>query len=171
MSETLTFANAISPGELRTFAGHFATGVAVVTTTDPGGALHGVTITAVTSLSLEPPLFLICLDQRSNTLAALLESGHFVLHFLSREQAAISRVFASKQSDKFAEIRHRPGRRGSPIIEDVVAAAECSIREVCPGGDHSIIIGAVDHVHVHGGEPLLYHRGAYAALECERKVA
>ncbi|WP_029350929.1 flavin reductase family protein [Bosea sp. 117] len=172
MSETILSADpAIAPGELRAFAGHFATGVAVVTTTHPDGQFHGVTINAVTSLSLTPPLFLICLDHRSNTLGALLASRHFGLHFLAREQTEISRVFASKQEDKFAAVPHRPGRHGSPLIEGVVAAAECSVSEICPGGDHTIIIGAVDQVHVFGGEPLLYHRGAYAALERERMVA
>lgn len=161
----------LSPGELRAFAGHFPTGVAVVTTAHPDGPLHGVTINAVTSLSLTPPLFLICLDHRSNTLGALLASGHFGLHFLAREQTELSRLFASKQEDKFAGIAHRRGGRGSPLIEGVVAAAECSVSEICPGGDHTIIIGAVDHVHVFGGEPLLYHRGTYAALERERMVA
>lgn len=164
-------AAAISPTELRGFAGHFATGVAVVTTLHPGGEPCGVTINAVTSLSLDPPLFLICLDHTSKTLDALQRSGHFGLHFLSREQTEISRVFASKQDRKFENIGHRPGRRGSPLIEGVVAAAECRVRELCPGGDHTIIIGEVEQVHVHGGEPLLYHRGAYAALEGERMVA
>jgi flavin reductase (DIM6/NTAB) family NADH-FMN oxidoreductase RutF len=162
---------AISAGELRTFAGHFATGVAVVTTLHADGEPCGVTINAVTSLSLDPPLFLICLDHKSKTLGALLASRHFGLHFLSREQTEISRVFASKQERKFESISHRPGRRGSPLIEGVVAAAECRVSELCPGGDHTIIIGEVETVHVHGGEPLLYHRGAYAALEGERMVA
>lgn len=162
---------AISPGELRSFAGHFPTGVAVVTTVQPDGAPCGVTINAVTSLSLDPPLFLICLDHRSNTLGALLQSGHFGLHFLAREQTEISRIFASKREDKFASVSHRPGRRGSPLIEGVIAAAECRVSELRPGGDHTIIIGEVEQVHVHGGEPLLYHRGAYAALQGERMVA
>jgi flavin reductase (DIM6/NTAB) family NADH-FMN oxidoreductase RutF len=161
----------ITSGELRSFAGHFATGVAVVTTRSPEGELCGVTINAVTSLSLDPPLFLICLDHKSNTLAALLGSGHFGLHFLSREQAEISKIFASKRPNKFDEIDYTIGEGGSPLIDGVLAAAECRLSEICAGGDHTIIIGQVEKVHVHGGEPLLFHRGAYAALECERMVA
>lgn len=162
---------AISSGELRAFAGHFATGVAVVTTVHPDGELCGVTINAVTSLSLDPPLFLICLDHKSKTLGAVLASGHFGLHFLSREQTEISKIFASKQENKFEKVGHRFGAHGSPLIEGVLAAAECRLSEVCAGGDHTIIIGGVEKVHLHGGEPLLYHRGAYAALEAERMVA
>lgn len=161
----------ITSTELRAFAGHFATGVAVVTTRSPEGELCGVTINAVTSLSLEPPLFLICLDHKSNTLGAVLASGHFGLHFLARGQTEISKVFASKRPDKFDNVDFRFGGNGSPLIDGVLAAAECRLSEICPGGDHTIIIGEVDRVHLHGGEPLLFHRGAYAALEGERMVA
>lgn len=160
----------ITATDLRAFAGHFATGVAVVTTRNPEGELSGITINAVTSLSLSPPLFLICLDHASKTLASLVASGHFGLHFLSRDQTAISNVFASKREDKFAEVDYALGENGSPIIEGVLAAAECRLTEVCAGGDHTIIIGQVERVRIHGGEPLLYHRGAYAALE-ERAAA
>ena len=158
----------INPTDLRSFAGHFATGVAVVTTQSPDGALSGVTINAVTSLSLTPPLFLICLDHKSNTLASIFASGHFALHFLAKDQTHVSRVFASKSDDKFAEVDHRIGKTGSPIIDGVLAAAECRLAEICAGGDHMILIGQVETIHMHGGEPLLFHRGAYAAIEPER---
>ena len=100
----------------------------------------------------------------------MLASGKFALHFLAKGQTGISRVFASKGVDKFAEVDHSIGENGSPIIHGVLAAAECSLAEMCLGGDHAIIIGQVEKVHIHGGEPLLYHRGAYAALE-ERLAA
>ena len=158
-------AASITPTDLRSFAGQFATGVAVVTTRGPDGELAGVTINAVTSLSLTPPLFLICLDHKSNTLGAVLSSGKFALHFLARGQTEVSKVFASKSADKFAEVDHMIGQNGSPIIAGVLAAAECSLAEICPGGDHTIVIGQVEKVHINGGEPLLYHRGGYAALE------
>ena len=161
----------ISTGEFRSFAGHFATGVAVVTTVHPDGDLCGVTINAVTSLSLDPPLYLICLDHKSKTLNAVLESRHFGLHFLSREQTEVSAIFASKQPNKFEKIQHSFGTLGSPLINGVLAAAECRLSDVCGGGDHTIIIGGVERIHLFGGEPLLYHRGAYAALEDKRMVA
>lgn len=171
MSETTSAPAAVSATELRAFAGHFATGVAVVTTAHPDGALHGLTLNAVTSLSLDPPLYLVCLDHRSNTLKALKESGHFAVHFLDRSQSEISRVFASKQEDKFAGVEHIVGESGSPLIRGVLAAAECRLSEICAIGDHMIVIGEVQRTHVFGGEPLLYHRGGYTALEAERKVA
>jgi flavin reductase (DIM6/NTAB) family NADH-FMN oxidoreductase RutF len=161
----------ITSTDLRAFAGHFATGVAVVTTRSPEGDLSGVTINAVTSLSLTPPLFLICLDHKSTTLGAVMASGRFALHFLAKNQTAISKIFASKSADKFAGVDHMIGESGSPIITGVLAAAECSLAEICVGGDHTILIGQVEKVHIHGGEPLLYHRGVYAALEGERLAA
>ena len=161
----------ITSTDLRAFAGHFATGVAVVTTRSPEGDLSGFTINAVTSLSLTPPLFLICLDHKSTTLGAVMASGRFALHFLAKNQTAISKVFASKSADKFAGVEHTIGESGSPIIKGVLAAAECSLAEICVGGDHTILIGQVEKIHIHGGEPLLYHRGGYAALEGERLAA
>jgi len=167
----MSLSAAVTSDDLRAFAGHFATGVAVVTTTTLEGEPTGVTINAVTSLSLDPPLFLICLDHTSNTLGSVLTSRHFALHFLAREQTAVSKIFASKGADKFAQVPHAFGHSGSPIIRGVLAAAECRVSEVCPGGDHTIIIGEVEKIHIHGGEPLLFHRGAYAAIEAERAVA
>ncbi|RXF70976.1 flavin reductase family protein [Hansschlegelia zhihuaiae] len=155
----------VSPDELRTFAGHFATGVAVVTSRSPDGTLCGVTINAVSSLSLDPPLFLVCLDHRSNTLGSVLESRRFGLHFLARDQARLSQVFASKVTDKFAAVDHEISANGVPLLGGVLAAAECRVTEVCPGGDHTIVLGAVEAIRANGGEPLLYHRGAYAALK------
>lgn len=154
----------VSASELRAFAGHFATGVAVVTSRSPDGTLCGVTINAVSSLSLDPPLFLVCLDHGSNTLGAILESRRFGLHFLSRDQTRLSQVFASKEADKFASVEHDVGGSGVPLLRGTLAAAECRVTDVCTGGDHMIVLGAVETVRMSGGEPLLFHRGAYAAL-------
>lgn len=155
----------VEPAELRLFAGHFATGVAIVTTRDRSGRNHGITINAVTSVSLDPALLLICLDNRSNTLPALLESGCFCLHVLGAHQVQLSRTFASKHDDKFSAVEFQAGPTGSPVLDGVVAASECRVTAVHPGGDHTIIVAAVERVHVAGGEPLLFHRGAYANLE------
>lgn len=155
----------VEPAALRHFAGHFPTGVAVVTTRDRSGKNHGITINAVTSLSLDPALLLICLDNRSNTLPAVLESGGFCLHFLSAHQMHLSRTFASKHEYKFSTVEFQTSPNGSPVLEGVVAASECRVTAVHPGGDHTIIVAAVEQVHVAGGEPLLFHRGAYANLE------
>lgn len=156
---------AVPSSDLRLFASHFTTGVSVVTTRERSGMCRGITLNAVTSLSLDPPLYLICLHNRSNTLPAIRDSGSFCLHFLAADQAELSSIFASKQDDKFSTVDYRIGSSGSPILEGVLAASECRVTEMMPGGDHTIVIGIVERVHVSGGDPLLYHRGAYANLE------
>ncbi|GLK56412.1 flavin reductase (DIM6/NTAB) family NADH-FMN oxidoreductase RutF [Methylopila capsulata] len=156
---------AVSPSDFRSFADQFATGVAVVTASGPEGEKSGVTITGVTSLSLDPPLYLVCLDNGSNTLGLVREAKAFALHFLTKDQSDISRVFASKQADKFSGVGHAIGETGSPIIHGVLAAAECVVLRITAIGDHTIVVGEVKATTVNGGEPLLYHRGAYAALE------
>lgn len=158
-------AETVQPSDLRQFASHFPTGVAVVTTRDRNGKSYGVTINAVTSLSLTPPLLLICLDNRSNTLTAISESGTFCLHYLEANQSHISRVFASKSDDKFAEISARMSDGGNPVLDGVLAASECRVTQTYPGGDHTIIVGMVETIQMGGGEPLLYHRGGYACLD------
>ena len=167
----MAVARIVEPSELRAFAGQFPTGVAVVTTRDPGGRNHGVTINAVTSLSLEPALLVICLDNSSNTLRALLDSGSFCLHFLGAHQEHLSRAFAVKDDDKFGQIPFEVGLSGSPILGDVVAAGECRVQAQHPGGDHTIIVAAVERVHVAGGEPLIFHLGLYVNLELQKLAA
>ena len=163
--------NFIQPSELRAFAGNFATGVAVVTTRDAGGRCYGLTMNAVTSLSLNPPLLLICLDNASSTLRALEESNHFCLHFLAADQQPISNLFSTKVDDKFASLTYSIGEFGSPVLFGVVAAGECQVASKYPGGDHTIVVGAVRAMSVSGGEPLVYHRGQYASLVGHRKSA
>jgi flavin reductase (DIM6/NTAB) family NADH-FMN oxidoreductase RutF len=146
---------------LRIFASSFVTGVAVITARTRETRCHGLTVNSVTSLSLQPPLYLICLDRRSNTLTAVLDSKRFAINFLASHQANISQQFASKNTDKFNDLDYRLGKLGCPLLDDVVAACECRVRAVHPGGDHTIIIGKVEHIHIFGGEPLVFHKGKY----------
>ena len=152
------------PLDLRSFAARFPTGVAVITTRNRSGKPQGLTISAVTSLSLEPPLFLICLSKQSNTLAALRESGAFGINFLARSQAALSRLFASKSDDKFADVDYREGALGNPLLNGAIAHGECSLQTIHDGGDHAIVLGRLASTEVHEGEPLVYCGGRYAAL-------
>lgn len=150
--------------DLRQFASQFAAGVAVITTRDQHGNRTGVTMTAVLSLSLSPPLFLVSLANNSNTLSSIAESGHFCINFLSQDQADISRTFASKGENKFAEVAYSTGVTGSPCIHGAVAHGECEVQDRHPAGDHTILIGRVVRTAVNGGSPLVYHSGKYASL-------
>jgi flavin reductase (DIM6/NTAB) family NADH-FMN oxidoreductase RutF len=156
---------AMQAAELRHAAGHFATGVAVITTRDENGEFYGLTMNAVTCLSLEPPLFLICVDNKSDTLPVLLESRVFAINILAHDQETLSRVFASKGKDKFEGIGYHIGETGAPLLNDTLAAIECRISETYPGGDHVVILGRVERIEVNDkSEPLLFYRGGYAEL-------
>lgn len=149
---------------IRQFASCFATGVAVITTKDNAGKLYGLTMNAISSLSLDPPLFLICVDKRSNTLAPILESKAFAINILARGQEAISNVFAGKSEDKFANVKYHLGSHGMPLIDGAHGAAEFSVHADYPGGDHVIIVGALRAVDTGAVDPLLYFRSKYGAF-------
>ncbi|WP_460146773.1 flavin reductase family protein [Pseudomonas sp. S2_A02] len=151
--------------DLRKFAGQFAAGVSVISTADDEGLCAGITMTAVMSLSLTPPLFLVSLDNNSKTLTAILDNGHFCINFLSKDQSTVSQLFSSKSDDKFDNVSFYKGITGSPCLEGALAHGECEVHESYSGGDHTIIIGRVINTAINGGEPLVYHSGKYATLE------
>ncbi len=148
----------------REVVSHFATGVAVITASGPDGP-RGLTTNAVTSLSLDPLLMLVCIDNAARTLPAIRDSGQFAINILEAGQEDLSRLFASKVpvDAKFAGIDHSLDH-GPPILHGVLAWLACDVRELLPGGDHTIAIGTVTALHHGHGAPLLWYRGAYALL-------
>jgi 3-hydroxy-9,10-secoandrosta-1,3,5(10)-triene-9,17-dione monooxygenase reductase component len=158
---------AVSGDEFRHAIGHFATGVTVITSVGPGGEPVGTTASAVSSLSLDPPLILVCFDRASRTLEAIRGHGAFVVNVLAEPQRHLSANFARRGlAAAWEGVRHRPGRTGSPRLEDVLAALECTVADSLPGGDHEIIVGRVQAVETSAGgaAPLVYWRGAYGSL-------
>ncbi|OOG53221.1 flavin reductase family protein [Polaromonas sp. C04] len=151
----------LDPANLRQFAGQFPTGVAVVTAYDGTDRLHGLTLNAVTSVSLNPPLYLVCLSNTSNTLNAIMENRMFGINFLSEGQQAVSRVFASKSDNKFDSIPYLRGHERVPLLQDAVATAVCRVEDVFPGGDHQIVVGRLESYDIAGGHPLMFHKGQY----------
>lgn len=150
---------------LRTFAGHFATGVTVLTTRDAAGKPYGLTMNAVSCVCLEPPLFLACVDKKSATLAPLTGSGVFALNILALDQDKISNAFASKGEDKFASVATTDGVLGLPLIDGALAAAEFRVRQSVEAGDHVIVIGEAVSTATRDTMPLMYFRGKYGALK------
>jgi len=149
----------------RSALGSFATGVTIVTTNAPDGSPLGVTISALSSLSLEPTLVLYCLGRKTANVDDYLAAGRFAINILAEEQLALSETFASQQADKFDGVDHSPGDNGCPIIADCLAIMECSIVDTFDGGDHIIVVASVDKVQVDGArDPLLHYRGGYAAI-------
>ena len=167
MSALSTAAAEISAAEFRHAVGHFATGVTVVTSIGPDGVPVGTTANAVSSLSLDPPLILVCFDRASVTLEAVRSHGAFAVNVLAAPQQHLSANFARRGlAAAWDEVRHRPGSTGSPRLHGVLAVLECTVEHRLPGGDHEIVVGRVREVETAGDgvAPLLYWRGAYASL-------
>jgi flavin reductase (DIM6/NTAB) family NADH-FMN oxidoreductase RutF len=158
----------VTAAQFRQAMGHFASGVTVVTSVDVGGEPVGTTANAVSSLSLDPPLVLVCFDRASLTLAAIRHHGAFVVNMLAAPQRHLSANFARRGfAAVWDGVRHRPGFSGSPRLHDVLAVLECTVEYRLPGGDHEIIVGRVRDVEVgeEGTAPLVYWRGGYALLD------
>ncbi|MGZ4166231.1 MAG: flavin reductase family protein [Solirubrobacteraceae bacterium] len=152
------------PETFREVFGRFATGVAVITSAGPAGA-GGMTANALCSLSLEPLLALVCFENRARTLPIVREAGRFAVNVLSADQEELAGVFASKlpESEKLEGVPHRL-EHGVPVIEGALAWAVCELRELMPGGDHTIAIGEVLSLGLGDGVPLLWFQGRYHAL-------
>lgn len=143
--------------------GCFASGVTVVTTIDPNdGNPQGVTVSAFSSLSLDPPLVLFCLGNATASLPAFRANGRFVINVLAEGQRDLSLRFAGRGTDKWAGVEHGAGLEGLPVLAGCLAHLQCSLHQVVEGGDHTIFIGRVEQLdHSEGGAPLVYFRGAY----------
>ncbi len=148
----------------RSAIGHFASGVTVVTSRGERGP-SGLTASAVCSLSLDPLLMIVCIDNGSRTLEAIRRSRRLAVNVLARHQEGVAATFASKapEPDKFSEVPHTE-RDGTPVLDGVVAWLTGAVRELVPGGDHVIGVAEVEAVGAPGGEPLVYFRGAYHTL-------
>jgi flavin reductase (DIM6/NTAB) family NADH-FMN oxidoreductase RutF len=154
----------VAPDHFRQVIGRFPTGVTVVTAVGPEGPV-GMTANAVTSLSLEPLLLLVCFDNGSRTLPVVRGSERFGVNVLARGQEALARRFAGKlpEAEKFAGVPHTMDD-GVPVIEGAHAWMGCDLERLVPGGDHTIGIGAVRAAEIGVGEPLVWHAGRYSAL-------
>jgi flavin reductase (DIM6/NTAB) family NADH-FMN oxidoreductase RutF len=157
-----------SAKEFRSTVGAFATGVTVVTTRGEEHA-YGMTANAFSSVSLDPPLILVCVINPSEGAEHIASNGVFAVNILSVAQEPLSRYFASrdrpKGRDAFAEVPHRFAASGSPILEGSAAFLDCRLHTTHEAGDHLIFIGEVLELEVNGGhEPLLFHGGGYRLL-------
>lgn len=161
LPETTSAPSPMTAGCVREFAGQFATGVSVITACDADGHYCGLTVNALTSLSLDPPLYLVCLDNSSNTLSAVLAEGAFGINFLRDDQRDIADRFAGKGPDKFSGVACRSGHLGVPVLVDALANAVCRLDHTVPGGDHRIVLGRPEDYEIHDGRPLLFFRGHY----------
>jgi len=152
--------------ELRNTLGRFATGVTVITTVDEKGELFGVTANSFSSLSLDPPLVLFCLDLKALSFDAFQTATHFNINILTDEQEELSSHFAKSGTDKWTGVNYGTSESGCPVLPDCITTLECSKRDVHDGGDHVIIVGEVENFSndSEGRRPLLFFQGRYNRL-------
>ncbi|WP_107676297.1 flavin reductase family protein [Agrobacterium sp. LAD9] len=158
---------------LKALMADMPSGVTIVTTLDGDGDPSGATLSAVMSLSLDPPLMLAAFDRRSNTLKDLQAVGKpFLIHILSGEQADLAMRFAGKGDAKFEGVAWTAGYLDTPQIEGASGVIACHVAEIIPGGDHVMIIGAVQNIHHDSTNPtLLYHRRSMFSTDRFQELA
>jgi len=162
--EPVASAGELDQGVFRNVAGHFASGVTIITTESDSG-LFGTTASAVASLSMDPPMMLVCLNRSSSTHDAIRERGRFAVNILALEQRDFATRFATKSADKFRDVPYIRSERGLPLIEGALASIECRVADTAPGGTHTVFIGEVLDAQSRPGEPLAYYRGQFGSLE------
>lgn len=155
----------VSQDEFRAVLGRFPSGVTVVTTKGDDGSDNGMTVSAFCSVSLEPPLILICIEKSASAHRALTTAEGFVVNVLSAKQEQLARRFAIVDIDRFEGVGFTRSTRGYAMLDDVLAVIECNRLSTYEGGDHTIILGEVEATRAEAGTPLLYYRGGYAQLE------
>src|SRR5581483_2761507 len=143
--------------EFRHACGRFATGVAVASVIDENGAAHGLTVSSFTSVSLHPPLVLICIGHDVTVIEPFRRASHFGINILREQDRDLSNRFATKGLDKFDRISWRPGRTGVPLIDCALGVMECETHQRIASGDHDILVGRVLATRVEDGLPLLYY--------------
>jgi flavin reductase (DIM6/NTAB) family NADH-FMN oxidoreductase RutF len=157
----------VSSSLVRQALGHFATGVAVVTSRAPHGAPVGTTASAVSSLSLTPPLLLVCLERSSQTLAAIRDHEAFAINVLAEGQEKLSVHFARRGTAAgWGDVSYRLTPTGNPQLDGALAVLDCELENFLYGGDHEIVVGRIVG-HEPGGRdlrPLLHYRGNYGSL-------
>ena len=158
----------MDPAEFRNAIGRFLTGVTVITTAHDG-ALHGITASAVASLSVDPPSLLVCLNKQSATRGAVTAAGRFVVNVLAADQAELAMHFASKSPEKFVRMEVGTSPHGLPRLPGALATLDCVVVAEVDGGTHSIFVGRAEAASASAGSgaPLGYFRGRFVQVEPE----
>ena len=160
----------LSSDQLRKILGHFATGVTVVTTRLASGQPWGFTVNAFTSVSLSPPLILVCVGHGGESFQVMSEAEYFAVNFLAEDQEELSRVFASRSQDRFERVPHGDSTHGAPLLHGCLGFLECRKTASHAHGDHTILIGEVLAGEARGGSPLLFYRSSYGRMETLKPV-
>ena len=152
--------------KFRDTVGYFATGVTIITTLDREGGPVGLTVNSFSSLSLDPPLVLFCLDRNVQSVEAFHANRHFAVNVLSEEQEEVSRRFSQTGAEKWRGLAFDTWETGCPILRGCIANIECGVESIFEGGDHVVIVGGVVRMNQEDGEvrPLTFFRGNYGGI-------
>ncbi|MBM7599221.1 3-hydroxy-9,10-secoandrosta-1,3,5(10)-triene-9,17-dione monooxygenase reductase component [Virgibacillus halotolerans] len=154
----------MNPKEFRNTMGNFATGVTVITTSK-GEELIGMTANSFSSLSVDPPLILVCIDKKSTSMRAFSRDHPFAVNILQEEQEEACSGFAKKGGNKFERASYYLSETGVPVLENNMATIECTVYDILEGGDHYIITGYVQNVSYNNEKkPLLFFRGKFGSI-------
>ena len=156
---------AVSAEDFKACLALWGSGVTIVTSR-AGEQIHGMTVSAFTSVSLDPPLVLVCCDKGSNTLQVIDEGQCFAANVLAHDQQDLSNLFASKQKEwqRFDGLEVETGTTGAPLIPGALAQIDCSVEAQHDAGDHVIYVGRVEEVRTREAEPLMFYRHRYRSL-------
>lgn len=157
----------ITADSFRAALGRFASGVTVISAVDEAGRDHGMTVSAFASLSLEPPLVIACIDRDASMHELLLRAPRFGVSVLEEGQEEVSRRMADGDisgPSRFEGVGIVRRETGIPLVADALAHLECTVEARHDGGDHTILVGRVEHAHVMEGKPLLYFRSGYGSM-------
>jgi len=156
----------IDPDTFRSVLGRFASGITVLTARDDEDNDFGMTVSAFCSVSLVPPLVLVCVDRVASMHEMLLRASHFAVNILAAHQEALSRRFSGPDEHKrFDGVGYTRGENGVALLDEALVHLECKVVARHEAGDHTVVISAVERAAAYDGRPLLYYRGGYAQLE------
>jgi flavin reductase (DIM6/NTAB) family NADH-FMN oxidoreductase RutF len=154
-----------SQAELKNVYARWATGVTIVTAR-AGDRIHGMTVSAFTEVSLEPPLVLVCIERTSKTQPVIAEAGSFAVNILARGQEALAKRFACNGAEdrRFSDLHYETGVTGAPLVAGSVASLDCRLETTHEAGDHIIYIGEVIGLQLSDGDPLLFYNRGYCGI-------
>jgi flavin reductase (DIM6/NTAB) family NADH-FMN oxidoreductase RutF len=161
----------IEQHHFRRVCSKYATGITILTVLDSLGAPHGMTVNSFTSVSLSPPLILVCIDRQTPILSHFKPGTRFGVNVLHEEQKELSTWFARSGHDRFSGMEWRAGETGVPILPGMLATLECEVTQMVEAGDHVVVIGAALHATWREGQPLVYFNSSYQSLRSGTSVS
>jgi flavin reductase (DIM6/NTAB) family NADH-FMN oxidoreductase RutF len=165
------FQATIEQQHFRRVCSKYATGITILTVLDSLGAPHGMTVNSFTSVSLSPPLILVCIDRQTSILSHFRLGTRFGVNVLEEEQKELSTWFARSGHDRFSGMAWTPGQTGAPVLPEVLATIECAVTQIVEAGDHVVVIGAALHATWRDGQPLIYFNSSYQSLRSGTSVS